>query len=207
MNHREIEEIDVIELFLVLWKNKVIICMLAITGVSGRRRSFVFGATKHQSIITVNFGQLPDGVDKSTTLSDFSNFFFDPEVFGAWKSEADNVGFEFDDIASSHRVGQFTVFRPTSTRLAFVDDELHAVVINSKNLPAIQSVFEYTNFASGRLAIAYAKDVRSTLEFMTKTLPNESMQLQGSFTSLLSLQGYLRKNVLRRSTNNSFVPN
>ena len=193
MSHREIEEIDAIELLLVLWRNKAIIFTLFVTGFLVGAAVYFLTPQKHQSIITMQFGELPYGVTETATIRDFSNLFFDPEVHGAWRSEADNFGFDFQDIAPSHSVDQFTVFKPISARLAFIDDKLHLVVINSNHLPTIQSIFEYSNFASGRLASVYANDVRTKLEFAKTMAIKEPMQLQGSLSSILSLQGYLYK--------------
>lgn len=76
MDHRQIEEVDLIEVLITLWRDKLTVFMMMVVGIGVGLLASFFIPQQHQAVIGVKIFKLPADYQQSDIMLDFAVKFF-----------------------------------------------------------------------------------------------------------------------------------
>ena len=192
MDHRQIEEVDVIEVLITLWRDKLTVFMMMVVGIGVGLLVSFFNPQQHQAVIGVKIFKMPVDYQQSDIMLDFAREFSNRQNFEAWRTRSGDGQFVFSDISAAKLINQAAILQPTTARLAYVDIENQQVVVRSNDLAILQAVVQYAEYISNLLVTRYMDETRQSIAFIEEKLTDEMEQSDLLIARLLKDRSYLR---------------
>lgn len=197
------DEINIIELISVIWDGKwVIACSIFLSIALGSAFSF-FAPKSYVSAIQLNhLSESPIEPADKLNLS-FHNLFRDKNNFLGWKNSTPNSKLEYEHLATTQKVDNFTVgIKPQNLFVRVIETEKSNLNILTKSnelqlLEEIHSYTKYTNNIFSKTVLeetkVQAENVSSIFVELLSSLNGSKNLLRndGTFFSILQLNNFV----------------
>ena len=194
MSQTHDDEIDLFELFQVLWDGKWFIsAFIALAILLGG--CFIYFKDKvYESKLIYSVDTLPPfyGADKAST--DFQNKFYSVSVFDEWKQNNTNTTLVFEDFSATEVVEGFVLSKNEDEQLATLVSEKKGgsfVLVKSNQLPILDDFFEYATHINGLLKDEYVVRAKEELNIIETRFKDFSTANDSIISNILSIDRYI----------------
>lgn len=147
------DEIDLIELIITLWREKVtLVVFLVIGGFAGGLYALAIDET-YETTLEYKFYEAPPFRSEEQIYTDIERQFYDRNTISIWEEANPNSALDFDLISDSKVIDGFAFERKTRDRFIAVLPGL--VVVKSNNVNLLADVPDYLKFVSAKISDDY----------------------------------------------------
>ena len=164
MNQARDDEIDLFELFEILWSGKWLIAGFTALSLLLGGVHLALKEAKYESKIFIKLDDRPPFYDDEKVLSDFEKLLYSPQIFGDWKKSSGNTSITFEDLSKTENVDGFELSRdPKNLRTLFISEKNSGnfILINSGQPDVLNGFLKYSIFVKNLLKNNYVKRARS----------------------------------------------
>lgn len=188
MIEQEKNQLDLLELIIKLWDNKLIIIFCILFG-------FAFGAFTTQLkekkyISTIQTSPNMDTSLRGAKIFELERYVFNDLVFQEWKNISPNTVLNSNDILGYTTDSQIAFLKPESQRLLTLQSG-GKYIVNSDNPLIIQDIFKFIEYANSRLTYEYANQLRYDIGIVEGLVLNFQEMDGDSVKTFLSLNQHL----------------
>lgn len=173
------EDIDLLELFLILWRGKwILIIFIIISVLIGstflllKDSRYVEKVPFYESKLIYSLDTLPplNSYEDKQVLLDFKKIFNSKDTFEDWKKNNSQSQVNLEDFINTKIFNGINVSKNESERLTSFNykDGNYNIIIRTKNTSLIDEIFDYANFASEVLNLQYISKVNNEYELIKK---------------------------------------
>jgi len=165
MNQAHDDEIDLFELFEILWSGKWLIAGFTALSILIGGGFLALTEAAYESKIFIKIVDRPPFYNNEKVLSDFENFFYLPETFSNWKKSSGDTSITFEDLDKTKNVDGFEFSNDQDDLLIlFISDRRsrNFILIRSGQPDMLYGVFNYSNYVKNFLNNNYG--MRATAE-------------------------------------------
>ncbi len=185
------EDIDLIELFLILWNGKlVIISFIVFALLSGSAYIFVrdYVSSKDQifnsiikyeinPIAIYKFNDSSYRYNDSKVKSDFKKLLYSKEIFSDWKNNVMNSSINYEDISNTKTIDEITVSKREEELLILFQDTNYfsSIILKTNQLILLDEIYSYIVHVNGVLSSRYLlsfKDEYNKIEIKNREFNN-----------------------------------
>ena len=170
------DEIDLFELFEMVWNGRWLITLFVAIAVSIGGSFLLLKDASYESKLIYSIDTLPPFYAADKALIDFQNMFYSANLFNAWKKNNSNSTIMFEDFSMTEVVDGVVVSKNGQGQLATIVTENKGdpfISIKSNQLPILDDFFEYAQHINALLKDKYV--VRAT---------NELLIIEGRFNDI-----------------------
>ena len=152
------DEIDLFELFELLWSGKWLIfgfmaCSLCVSG-----GFLALTEAEYESRISLKTNIVPPFVTDRQIITDFEQLFFSSLTFQNWKNSSSNIKLSFEDFSKTEVIEGFTLSKNQDDLQAIFQSENRAsysIVVRSGSLEILNDFLNYSRFIRKSLSDGY----------------------------------------------------
>jgi LPS O-antigen subunit length determinant protein (WzzB/FepE family) len=179
------KEIDIFELFEILWLGKWLIsAFVAISVLLGGGFLFFFKKPIYESKIVFSVESPIQYYKDKKIKYDFKGKFNSKSTFDAWKSENEKSELVYKDFGIEKVIEGFTFAKEEKELFAYIVEDkknsLSALVIKSNNMSLINEFFKYVNFVNNKLTSDYLLREKKVLKAMQTQFVNSGQNINKS---------------------------
>ena len=188
------DEIDLFELFQILWEGKWLISAVTAIAILAGGGFLVFKEPAYESKLVYSVDTIPPFYQDGKASSDFQKKFYSASVFENWKNSGSNTSLIFDDISTTISVDGFILAKDEVELLAALAPEKtgsSAVLVKTNQLDVLNDVFSYANHINNLLKQEYvmrSKDELAIIETRFKDLTSADYSV---VKTVLSIDRYV----------------
>ncbi len=167
MSNKTDEEVDLLDLIIVLWNNKWIICLFIIFSFSGGMIFTYFKIPKYESKIIISVETIPPDYKNQKVISDFKKLFYSSNVFENWKKNNENSIINFKDFGNTKLLNGILISTKHENNLISFSSSRkskHSITVNTNQLKIVNEFFKYCNYVNDLLKSRYFNNVNEALK-------------------------------------------
>jgi len=184
------DEIDLFELFQVLWVGKWLIStFLVLAFLLGG--GFILSKDKvYESNLVYSIDTIPPFYDGGKASSDFQKKFYSIDVFKGWKKNKDNTSLSFEDFSKSEVIDGFVLTKDKDEPLAVIKDSA-SILVKSNQLPILNDFYEYAEHINVLLKVEYVSRAKDELKIIETRFKDLSSADSSVVQTVLSIDRYI----------------
>lgn len=188
------DEIDLFELFEVLWDGKWFISAVIAVSISLGGGFILLKDETYESKVMYSIDTLPPFYDKHKILTDFRKKFYSFSDFEKWKQNNINSPLVFEDFSVTEVVDGFLLSKNEAERLAIIStDETggSVVIIKSNQLPILDDFFKYATYINDILNKQYIVRAKEELKIIQALLNAQDLADITMIDTVISIERYI----------------
>ncbi|MGB0208095.1 MAG: Wzz/FepE/Etk N-terminal domain-containing protein [Candidatus Puniceispirillaceae bacterium] len=188
------DEIDLFELFQILWAGKWLIstftAFFILLGVG-----YSFSINKaYESKLIYSAGTIPPYYDNDKTFNDFKKMFYSASIFEKWKQSNVNSSIVFEDFSATEVVDGFILSKNEINQLATLKSEKKRgsfVLVRSNQLDILNDFYNYALFISRLLKREYIVRAKDELKIIEARFNDLGAADSSVVDTMLSIDRYI----------------
>ena len=195
--HRQQEDLDLINFFLFIWKNRFLVIFFSFIGAFLGFTSFYainyinnkdFGSPIFESKIEFALNKFgPPNFPNDKISADFENLFFFEDIFNNWKSENPQSFINFENFKKTKLIDGAERIKNKEEQLIIFKD--YSIYIITKDLPLIDDFYDYTIYVNEVLTsklVSFTQDLDKNIE----NINNKNPSINNYFHKKLAINQY-----------------
>ena len=177
MNQAHDDEIDLFELFEILWSGKWLIAGFTALSILVAGGFLALNEAKYESKIIIKFENIPPFYQSDKVLFDFEKLFYSPEIFGDWKKGSGNTSINFEDLRKTENVDGFELSKEPKDLLTLFRTEkksVNSILIRSGQPDVLNGLLNYTDYVKNLLRNNYILRAKNELNIIEGRFDNLS---------------------------------
>ena len=192
------DEIDLFELFQVLWDKKWLIsAFVALAFLLGG--GFILSKEKvYESKVVYSVDTIPPFYNGDKALTDFQKKFYSIDVFMEWKKNNENTSLVFEDFSKIEVIDGFVLSKDKGSTLAVIKESVSAVIkdsasilVKSNQLPILNDFYEYAEHINLLLKGEYVSRANDELKIIETRFKDLSLADSTVVETVLSIDRYI----------------
>ena len=184
------DEIDLFELFQVLWDGKWLISAFVVLAflLGG---GFILSKDKvYESKVVYSVEAIPPFYSGGKASTDFQKKFYSIDVFKEWKKNKDNTSLVFEDFSKTEVIDGFILSKNEDEKLAILKDSA-SILVKSNQLPILNDFYNYAEYINLLLKDEYVSRANDELKII-ETRFNDLKSAESSIVqTVLSIDRYI----------------
>ena len=184
------DEIDLFELFQVLWDGKWLISTFVVLAflLGG---GFILSKDKvYESKVVYSIDTIPPFYGGGKASSDFQKKFYSIEVFKEWKKNKDDSSLVFDDFSKTEVIDGFVLSKDENEPLAVIKDSA-SILVKSNQLPILNDFYNYAEYINLLLKDEYVSRANDELKIIETRFKDLSSAESSIIQTVLSIDRYI----------------
>lgn len=184
------DEIDLFELFQVLWVGKWLISTFVVLAflLGG---GFILSKDKvYESKLVYSIDTIPPFYGDGKASSDFQKKFYSIDVFKEWKKNKDNTSLVFDDFSKTVVIDGFVMTKGENEPLAVIKDSA-SILVKSNQLPILNDFYNYAEYINLLLKDEYVSRANDELKIIETRFKDLSSAESSIIQTVLSIDRYI----------------
>lgn len=160
------DEIDLFDLFEMLWAGKRVIILFIAVAILAAGLFLFFNEAKYESRLVYSVVKAPPFLTIEETSSDFQQKFLSKDVFESWKTQNPAAEILFDDISDSELFQGFLIAKNRDNRLVLFSSERNGdafILVRTNQLSILNDFHNYASHVSEMLKNDYISRAREDL--------------------------------------------
>lgn len=160
------DEIDLFELFHILWEGKWLISLTTAIAISAGVGFLFFKEPAYEAKLIYTIDTIPPFYESEKAVNDFQKYFYSASVFENWKNSNDNTSLIFDDISETISLDGFVLAKEEDKLFAVFDfekTEPRAIILKTNQLDVLSDAFSYAYHINNLLKQEYVKRSKDEL--------------------------------------------
>ena len=184
------DEIDLFELFQVLWDGKWLIsAFVALAFLLGG--GFILSKGKvYESKLVYSIDTIPPFYDGDKASSDFQKKFYSIDVFKEWKKNKDNTSLLFEDFSKTDVIDGFVLTKDEGEQLAVIKDSA-SILVKSNQLPILNDFYNYAEYINLLLKDEYVTRAKVELQLIETRFKDLLSAESSIIQTVLSIDRYI----------------
>ena len=184
------DEIDLFELFQVLWDGKWLITTFVMLAFLLGGGFILFKDKVYESKVEYSIDTIPPFYNGDKASSDFQKKFYSIDVFKEWKKNKDNTSLVFDDFSKTEVIDGFVLSKDEDETLAVIKDSA-SVVVKSNQLPILNDFYNYAEYINLLLKDEYVSRSNDELKIIETRFKDLSSAESSIIQTVLSIDRYI----------------
>ena len=184
------DEIDLFELFQVLWGGKWLISTFVVLAflLGG---GFILSKDKaYESKVVYSIDNIPPFYNDNKASTDFQKKFYSIDVFNEWKKNKDNTSLLFDDFSKTEVLDGFVLTKDEDEPLAVIKDST-SILVKSNQLPLLNDFYNYAEYINLLLKDEYLSRANDELKIIETRFKDLSSADSSVVQTVLSIDRYI----------------
>lgn len=184
------DEIDLFELFQVLWGGKWIISTFVVLAFLLGGGFILVKDKVYESKVVYSIDTIPPFYGGGKASSDFQKKFYLIDVFKEWKKNNDNTSLVFDDFSKTEVIDGFVLSKDEGDTLAVLKDSA-SILVKSNQLPILNDFFNYAEYINLLLKDEYVSRANDELKIIETRFKDLSSAESSIIQTVLSIDRYI----------------
>jgi len=184
------DEIDLFELFQVLWGGKWLISTFVVLAflLGG---GFILSKDKaYESKVVYSIDNIPPFYNDDKASTDFQKKFYSIDVFNEWKKSNENTSLVFKDFSKTEVIDGFVLSKDEGATLAVIKDSA-SILVKSNQLPILNDFYEYAEHINVLLKVEYVSRAKDELKMIETRFKDLSSADTSVVQTVLSIDRYI----------------
>jgi len=184
------DEIDLFELFQVLWGGKWLISTFVVLAflLGG---GFILSKDKaYESKVVYSIDNIPPFYNDDKASTDFQKKFYSIDVFNEWKKSNENTSLVFKDFSKTEVIDGFVLSKDEGATLAVIKDSA-SILVKSNQLPMLNDFYEYAEHINVLLKVEYVSRAKDELKIIETRFKDLSSADSSVVQTVLSIDRYI----------------
>ena len=184
------DEIDLFELFQVLWNGKWLISTFVVLAflLGG---GFILSEDKvYESEVVYSIDTIPPFYSANKASTDFQKKFYSIDVFKEWKKNNDNISLVFEDFSKTEVIDGFVLSKDEGATLAVIKDSA-PILVKSNQLPILNDFYNYAEHINLLLKDEYVSRSNDELKIIETRFKDLSSAESNVVQTVLSIDRYI----------------
>ena len=184
------DEIDLFELFQVLWGGKWLISTFVVLAflLGG---GFILSTDKaYESKLVYSIDNIPPFYNDDKASTDFQKKFYSIDVFNEWKKSNENTSLVFKDFSKTEVIDGFVLSKDEGATLAVIKDSA-SILVKSNQLPILNDFYEYAEHINVLLKVEYVSRAKDELKMIETRFKDLSSADTSVVQTVLSIDRYI----------------
>jgi len=184
------DEIDLFELFQVLWGGKWLISTFVVLAflLGG---GFILSKDKaYESKVVYSIDNIPPFYNDNKASTDFQKKFYSIDVFNEWKKSNENTSLVFKDFSKTEVIDGFVLSKDEGATLAVIKDSA-SILVKSNQLPILNDFYEYAEHINVLLKVEYVSRAKDELKIIETRFKDLSSADSSVVQTVLSIDRYI----------------
>jgi len=184
------DEIDLFELFQVLWGGKWLISTFVVLAflLGG---GFILSKDKaYESKVVYSIDNIPPFYNGNKASTDFQKKFYSIDVFNEWKKSNENTSLVFKDFSKTEVIDGFVMSKDEGATLAVIKDSA-SILVKSNQLPILNDFYEYAEHINVLLKVEYVSRAKDELKIIETRFRDLSSAESNIVQTVLSIDRYI----------------
>jgi len=184
------DEIDLFELFQVLWNGKWLIsAFVALAFLLGG--GFILSKDKvYESKVVYSIDTIPPFYSGDKASTDFQKKFYSIDVFKEWKKNKDNTSLLFDDFSKTEVIDGFVLTKDEDEPLAVIKDSA-SILVKSNQLSILNDFYNYAEYINLLLKDEYVSRANDELKIIETRFKDLTLAESSIVQTVLSIDRYI----------------
>ena len=169
------DEIDLFELFQILWAGKWMVSAFIAVALAFGGGFIHLKDTAYKSNIVFDIDTIPPFYSKAKVLVDFQKTFYSISVFEQWKKNNKDASLVFGDFSTTQVIDGFVMSKDKDAPIAKIDKGSAFIVVKSNQLSLLDDFYRYAEHINQLLKDEYVSRANDELKI-----------IEARFTDLLS---------------------
>lgn len=197
-------EIDLLELYQVLWDGKWLISMfVAISVLLGSSIYFLFNDVLYETKFIYSVDTKPHFYKTNRVLKDFEKNFYSKSVFNGWKEINSNKSLIFEDFNVTKVVDGFELLKSKNERLVLLGSEnkkitfdgdtvgTYFIIVRSNNLLLLDDFLNYVHYINELQTQEYITRAKSELRIIESRFKDLGSADSSVVNTVLSIDRFI----------------
>ena len=187
------DEIDLFELFAVLWDGKWFIGVFVAVALSIGGGVLLVKDEVYESKLTYEAANLPPFVDQAAALSDFRTMFYAKDTLDSWKSVNETSRILFKDLSNKTFIDGILVSKDEGDMLAILSSKNggNFVLVRSNDLVLLNEFFLYAAHINHMLKSNYILRAKDELEMIEARFNDVGIMSDNVIQNLLATDRFI----------------
>ena len=184
------DEIDLFELFQVLWGGKWLISTFVVLAflLGG---GFILSKDKaYESKVVYSIDNIPPFYNDNKASTDFQKKFYSIDVFNEWKKSNENTSLVFKDFSKTEVIDGFVLSKDERETLAVIKDSA-SILVKSNQLPILNDFYKYAEHINVLLKVEYVSRAKDELKIIETRFKDLSSADSSVVQTVLSIDRYI----------------
>jgi len=184
------DEIDLFELFQVLWGGKWLISTFVVLAflLGG---GFILSKDKaYESKVVYSIDNIPPFYNDDKASTDFQKKFYSMDVFNEWKKSNENTSLVFKDFSKTEVIDGFVLSKDEGATLAVIKDSA-SILVKSNQLPILNDFYNYAEHINVLLKVEYVSRAKDELKIIETRFKDLSSADSSVVQTVLSIDRYI----------------
>ena len=184
------DEIDLFELFQVLWGGKWLISTFVVLAflLGG---GFILSKDKaYESKVVYSIDNIPPFYNDNKASTDFQKKFYSIDVFNEWKKSNENTSLVFEDFSKTEVIDGFVLSKDDGATLAVIKDSA-SILVKSNQLPILNDFYKYAEHINVLLKVEYVSRAKDELKIIETRFKDLSSADSSVVQTVLSIDRYI----------------
>ena len=184
------DEIDLFELFQVLWGGKWLISTFVVLAFLLGGGFIILNDKVYESKLVYSVDTIPPFYGGAKALSDFHKKFYSIDVFKQWKETKDNTSLVFDDFSKTEVIDGFVLTKGEDKPLAVIKDSA-SILVKSNQLLILNDFYNYAEYINFLLKDEYVSRANDELKIIETRFKDLSSAESSIIQTVLSIDRYI----------------
>ena len=184
------DEIDLFELFQVLWGGKWLISTFVVLAFLLGGGFILFKDKAYESKVVYSIDNIPPFYDDNKASTDFQKKFYSIDVFNEWKKSNENTSLVFEDFSKTEVIDGFVLSKDDGATLAVIKDSA-SILVKSNQLPILNDFYEYAEHINVLLKVEYVSRAKDELKIIETRFKDLSSADSSVVQTVLSIDRYI----------------
>ena len=188
------DEIDLFELFEMLWDGKWTITLFVAIAVLLAGSFLLLKEASYESKVIYSIDNIPPFYDADNASSDFQKMFYSANIFNEWKENNSNTPLVFEDFSKSQVLDGFVVSKNEDELFATIASENKGgsfLLVKSNQLPILDDFFKYATHINVLLKDMYIARSKEELKIIEARFKDLSTADSNIVDTILSIDRYI----------------
>ena len=190
MSHTYDDEIDLFELFQVLWDGKWIIGTFIAIGILLGVGFILFNDKVYESKIVYATDTIPPFYSAGKASTDFQKKFYSINAFEEWRKNNENTSLVFEDFIKTEVIDGFVLSKDEDETLAVIKDSAY-ILVKSNQLPILNDFYNYAAHINVLLKGEYVSRANDELSIIETRFKDLSSADSSVIQTVLSIDRYI----------------
>lgn len=191
MSQTHDDEIDLFELFQVLWDGKWFIsAFIALAILLGG--CFIYFKDKvYESKVVYSIDTIPPFYTGDKASTDFQKKFYSISVFEEWKKNNENASLVFEDFSTTEVIDGFILSKGDDQPLAILNKKSAHILVKTNQLPILNDFYTYAEYVNELLKDGYVSRASDELKIIEARFKDLSLADSSVVETILSVDRYI----------------
>lgn len=185
------DNIDLFELFQVLWNGKWIISTFMAVCISLGGGLTLIKDKEYESKIFFSINTIPPFHDASKALTDFQKRFYSESVFEEWKKNNENISLVFEDFSTIQVLDGVILSKGKHGLLATLDLDNGHILVKTNKFPLLNDFYNYATHINELLRDEYIFRANEELKNLETRFANFSSADNNIVEIVISFDSYI----------------